>query len=259
MDVKEIPRQTQKNVDLKVIKESICNSMTNFYGRDDLSWIDCLFDYELKDSLDVKKGMVHHSHSRGPDEVGELLNMNGVYGAYGDPKAILYTKKLPKGFNLFIVGPEYNNKNLEIICSSPKMDIRDFEEENVIEEINSKVEKLIGGKHKNVKGKINLVGPPINQLEGVTLYKTWEMLVEPSFLFREDIEDIRIFTQIYNNFFNYQEKRDKSFKNTAEKIVKEVLDRKKAGKFLLYKDYNLSHKSLLSRVFYFNNEFSFSF
>jgi len=228
MAVKEIPRETQKDIDLNVVKESIYESMTDFYGEQDLSWIDCLFDYELRTNLGIKKGMIHHSHCQGLDEVEDCLHQNGVYGIYGDPKAVLYTEKISKGFNLFIIGPEYNNQNLEIVCSSPKINLRDFEEESVIEKINSKVEGLIKGKHKNVEGKINLIGPPIKPLEGVTLYKKWKMPIEPSFSFREDILDIQTFAQIYNTFFNYQKERDKSFKNTAEKIVEEILDREKS-------------------------------
>ncbi len=232
MVVKEIPTETQKNTDLKIIEEAMYDSMAGFYGRNNLSWINCLFNYELKEQLDIEKGMIHHYHGHGIDEVEKLLHQNGIYGCYGDPKALLYTKKLPKGFSLFIIGPGYNNQGLEIVCSSPKINLRDFEEASVIQEINSKTEELIRGKHKNIEGKINLIGPPVKPLEGVILYKLLKMPVEPGFLFRKDIEDIQTFAQIYNNFFEYQKQRDESFKNAAEKIVEEILDKEKeAGNF----------------------------
>jgi len=226
MDVKEIPTETLKDVDLKIIEEFFYDSMSGFHGRRDLSWIGCLFDNELRDSLNIKKGMIHYFHNTGLDKVESILSKNRVYGYYGNPKAILYTKELPKGFNLFIIGPEYNNKNLEIVCSCPKINARDFEEKKVLEEINSRVETLaiVKGKHENVKGKIELYGSPI---DAVILHKTWEMPVEPPFSFREDIKDIQTFAQIYTGFFNYQQKRDKSFKHSAAELVTEVLDKRK--------------------------------
>jgi len=224
MAVKEIPRETQENVDIKVMEEAFFDSMSGFYGKRDLSWIDCLFNHDLKPKLGIEKGMIH-CHEYGSNKVGKSLEQSWVYGEYGKPQALFYTKKLPKGFNLFMTGPEYNDKNLRIICSSPKINIGDFEEQVVIEEINSKVEKLIKGKHENVEGEIRLRELLNHPLEGVTLYKTWKMPVEPSFSFGKDIEDIQTFAQIYDGFFDYQRKRDESFKNTSSEIVKEVLDK----------------------------------
>jgi len=102
MSVKEIPEETQKNADLATIKEGVYDSMTNFYGRNDLSWIGCLFDHNLRDELNIEKGMIHYLNGRGLDEVEEALEESGIHGVHGDPKALLYTKKLPKGFNLFL-------------------------------------------------------------------------------------------------------------------------------------------------------------
>ncbi len=227
MVVIETPRETQENVDINSIGEVFFDSMNKFYGQNELSWINCLFEYNLKGELNIKKGMIHYFHGLGIDKVQSCLNGKGVYGTYGNPKAVFYTKKLQEEFNLFMIGPEHNNKTLSIVCSSPKISLRDFEEEVVMGEINSNIEKLIQGKHKNVKGKIKLDGPPTRPLERVILYKTWEMPVNPCFHFREDIEDIKTFSQIYTAFFNYQLKRDEGFGNFAKQIIGEGLDKKR--------------------------------
>jgi len=225
MVVKEISKETQKNVDVKIIEESFFDSMSGFYGKNDLSWIGCLFR-ELRNNLNIEKGMIHYYHGRGTDKVEDHLTQSGIYGQYGNPKAFLYTKELPKGFNLFMTGPGYNDKNLRIICSSPQINIRDFEEWSIVDETTSKIEELVKGKHENVGGILYKNKPGIEtRFDRVILYKTWKMPVKPCFSFREDIGDIQIFAQIYDNFFNYQIERDESFKNTSTKIVKEVLDK----------------------------------
>ena len=225
MPVKDILKETQKNVDIGVIEQFFFDSMSNFYGKGDLSWIGCLFG-ELRDVLKVEKGMVH-CHIYGINKVEEHLTQSRIYGEYGRPQALFYTKELPKGFNLFMTGPEHNDKNLRILCSSSEPNIRDFEEQVVIEKINSNIEELIKGKHENVEGVIKLYESSSGGLRGVALHKTWKMPIEPSFLFRKDIEDIQTFSQIYNSFFNYQLKRDESFENTATRIIEEVLDKKR--------------------------------
>jgi len=189
MAVKQIPKETQQNVGIGVIEQFFFDPMSKFHGKEDLSWIACLFA-ELKNALKVEKGMVH-CHRYGINEVQSHLERCGIYGQFGRPHAQLYTQELPKGFDLFMTGPECNDKNLRIMCSSPKLDLRDFEESSVVNEIASEIEELVKAKHENVEAELykkeSRLKPGVDR---VVLYKTWKMPVELPFLFEKDVRDI---------------------------------------------------------------------
>jgi len=206
-----------KNMDQTLCDESIQASlnqvyeknlelMSEHYGRAELSWIKCLFG-DINDMFNLGQG-VHNQIQKGYEEVHEYIG-------------IFESEKLPTNFQIQIVGLQYNRKNIQLRCETPELHPRDYQEIKVLDEIENEMQELMIGKHDCVK--LNLNHMEETELDPypctIILNKSFGMPVEPSFTFREDLKDIIIFAQTYNNFFTYQKQRDSEFKQTAKGLV----------------------------------------
>lgn len=207
---------------IKDIQQAAFDAMVRKVGKDDLYWVQCLFEHHLasKARFDVQEGILEKRYTDSTQTVQHILHERGVYD-YQFPGILaqLFSTKIPEDQSLFLLGPQINEKSpLEIICVTPKICSRDYEEFVVLKGVDEIASETMKGKHKSVTGELKV--PQTNWARYPRIMKkSFGPTVEPSADFTKDIQDLMTCTGFYQQFQAYQTQKDESFRRTAEKII----------------------------------------